>query len=552
MIDISPVHLETVKRILGEHVPDCEVRAFGSRVTWTAKDHSDLDLAVVGAGTLDADTLRLLKEAFEESDLPFRVDVIDWHAISENFRKVVEKKFEVIQKGKRKDGSGGGGFILSKIGLSGEALPEGWRIDRLDTIADFNPDQIGKDYCYSTIEYLDISNVSKGMLGKPDSLDLAKAPSRAKRIIKNHDTILSTVRPGNRAYAFVKQAPPNMIVSTGFSVLRAKNNNSPRFVYYLSTCDSIIDYLASIAEEKTAYPSVNPRDIAECLVPIPPVAEQRAIAHILGTLDDKIDLNRRMNESLEAMARALFKSWFVDFDPVRAKMEGRWRKGESLPGLPAHLYDLFPDRLVDSELGEIPEGWEVGKFGDVAENPRRSVVPQKIKPDMPYIALEHMPKCHIALSDWGIAVGVESNKFEFKKGEILFGKLRPYFHKVGVAPIDGVCSTDIVVVKPNIESWFGFVLGHISSREFVEYTNAGSIGTKMPRTSWTIMEKYEIVIPSEKVVKAFNSMASLLIERINKEIYETHTLDSIRDTLLPKLISGEVRVKEKSEFEGVA
>ena len=99
-------------------------------------------------------------------------------------------------------------------------------------------------------------------------------------------------------------------------------------------------------------------------ITLPPVAEQRAIAHVLGTLDDKIELNRRMNETLEEMARALFKSWFVDFEPVRAKMEGRWRRGESLPGLPADLYDLFPDRLVPSELGEIPEGWEVKALGD--------------------------------------------------------------------------------------------------------------------------------------------------------------------------------------------
>ena len=87
---------------------------------------------------------------------------------------------------------------------------------------------------------------------------------------------------------------------------------------------------------------------------VPPIPEQRRIAHILGTLDDKIDLNRRMNRTLEEMARALFKSWFVDFAPVRAKMDGRWRRGQSLPGLPADLYDLFPDRLTPSELGEIP------------------------------------------------------------------------------------------------------------------------------------------------------------------------------------------------------
>ena len=148
----------------------------------------------------------------------------------------------------------------------------------------------------------------------------------------------------------------------------------------------------------------------------------------------------------------------MDFEPVRAKMEGRWRRGESLPGLPTHLYDLFPNRLVDSELGEIPEGWGVGTLGDVADHIRRNVQPGQIEPQTPYIALEHMPRRCIALSDWGAAEGIESNKFEFRKGEILFGKLRPYFLKVGVAPVDGVCSTDIVVVAPKTPHWFAFVL----------------------------------------------------------------------------------------------
>ena len=121
----------------------------------------------------------------------------------------------------------------------------------------------------------------------------------------------------------------------------------------------------------------------------------------------------------EAMARALFKSWFVDFDPVRAKAEGRH------PDLPQPLADLFPDRFEDSELGKIPAGWGVGTLGDVAEHPRRGVQPDEIDGSTPYIALEHMSKRCIALSDWGAADGVESNKFEFRQGDILFGKLRP-------------------------------------------------------------------------------------------------------------------------------
>ncbi|BBO21250.1 type I restriction enzyme EcoKI specificity protein [Candidatus Desulfobacillus denitrificans] len=263
---------------------------------------------------------------------------------------------------------------------------------------------------------------------------------------------------------------------------------------------------------------------------------QVMIADFLDEIEDKIELNRRTNETLEAMARALFKSWFVDFDPVRAKADGRD------PGLPKPLADLFPDAFEDSELGEIPKGWRIGALGDVAEHPRRGVQPNAIESTRPYIALEHMPRRCIALSEWGTAEGLESNKFEFKKGEILFGKLRPYFHKVGVAPLDGVCSTDIVVVQPRTQEWFGFVLGHVSSDAFVEHTTAGSTGTKMPRTSWSEMARYAAVIPPQNVAKAFTSQIRPVVDHIIASIHVSRTLAALRDTLLPKLISGEIRL----------
>ena len=141
----------------------------------------------------------------------------------------------------------------------------------------------------------------------------------------------------------------------------------------------------------SAQPNVSPTLIHNVTIPLPPLSEQRAIAHVLGALDNKIELNRRMNETLEEMARALFKSWFVDFEPVRAKMEGRWRRAESLPGLPADLYDLFPDRLVDSELGDIPEGWEVRALAELAElNPRE---PMKRGTVAPYLGMAALAGC---------------------------------------------------------------------------------------------------------------------------------------------------------------
>jgi type I restriction enzyme S subunit len=293
---------------------------------------------------------------------------------------------------------------------------------------------------------------------------------------------------------------------------------------------------------QSAQPNFNLRDIGNLPIPALPVPEQQAIAHVLGTLDDKIELNRKMNETLEAMARALFKSWFVDFNPVRAKSEGRET------GLPAHIADLFPDSFEDSELGEIPKGWKVGSIGDVAQNPRRGVQPGRMDPETPYIGLEHMPRRCIALSGWGSAENLESNKSGFRRGEILFGKLRPYFHKVGVAPVDGVCSTDIVVIAPQEPEFFGIVLGHFSSVDFVDYTNAGSTGTKMPRTNWHDMARYQIPLPPVRVAKTYTALINPFVARIIANIHESRILASIRDALLPKLLSGELRVEDLERF----
>ena len=290
----------------------------------------------------------------------------------------------------------------------------------------------------------------------------------------------------------------------------------------------------------STFPNVSAKQIADIPFPDLIVAEQRAIAHILGTLDDKIELNRRMNETLEEMARALFKSWFVDFEPVRAKMDGRWRRGESLPGLPAEHYHLFPDRLVPSELGDIPERWAVKALGEVAAQRRAGAKPEEIEADTPYIGLEHMPRHCITLSEWGSADGLASGKFRFKRRDILFGKLRPYFHKVGVAPVDGVCSTDIVVIHPLNEHWFGFLLGHASSGQFVSYTDATSTGTRMPRTKWADMARYKVALPSSGVTKAYSEFVQPWIRKITSAVHASRAVTTQRDALLPGLVSGKL------------
>lgn len=287
-------------------------------------------------------------------------------------------------------------------------------------------------------------------------------------------------------------------------------------------------------------------------VPVAPLKLQHRIGEILNDFDDKIELNRRMNQTLEAIVRRLFRSWFVDFDPVRAKAALRrehpkWDNPrvsrQALPNLDPAIAELFPDELVDSELGEVPKGWRVGTVGDVADNPKRTTKPHEIERNTPYIALEHIPRRQIGLDDWGNADEVASNKYRFNRGDVLFGKLRPYFHKVGLAPVDGVCSTDVLVIVPTEPSWRGFALGHISSDEMISHSDGASTGTKMPRTNWKDISQFAIAIPIKELAQAFDDQIDAALQRLRDNVHEARSLADTRDKLLPRLLSGELSEK---------
>ena len=299
--------------------------------------------------------------------------------------------------------------------------------------------------------------------------------------------------------------------------------------------------LQLLASGGSAQPILNKGQFSKLKVVVPPLKDQKAITHILGTLDDKIELNQKMNQTLEEIAKAIFKSWFVDFDPVRAKAEGLSTR------LPPEISDLFPDELVDSEIGEIPEGWGIGNLKSVSSNRSKSVKPDQMANFSSYVGLEHLPRGHIFLSNWGNPSEVESNKTVFEQGDILFGKLRPYFEKSVIAPTDGVCSTDIVAIEPNANTQI-FVACLVSQRRFFEFTSQGSTGTRMPRTSWKHMCEFEFAVPSDQLLQQFQSMISPLVERAMIGISESETLSELRDTLLPKLISGELRIPDAEKF----
>jgi len=281
-------------------------------------------------------------------------------------------------------------------------------------------------------------------------------------------------------------------------------------------------------------------------LPLPPLPEQRAIAHILGTLDDKIELNRRMSETLEAMARALFKSWFVDFDPVRAKAEGRD------PCLPKPLADLFPDRLVDSELGDIPQGWEVAPLPEVVDvNPPRSLRKGAMAP---YLDMANMPTSGHSADQ--VVEREFGSGMRFINGDTLVARITPCLENGKTAFVDflvdgqvGWGSTEYIVLrpKPPLPQEYAYCLARSAEfREFAIQSMTGTSGRqRVPAESLT---HFRVAAPPKPIATAFGRAVKPRFARASAAVRESRTLASLRDALLPKLISGEVRVEGVGEL----
>jgi type I restriction enzyme S subunit len=349
-------------------------------------------------------------------------------------------------------------------------------------------------------------------------------------------------------FAFVRNDTPQFVYAPQLCFWRSQNPNKIdcKWLYYWMQSFEFYAQFKGVSGQTDMAEYVSLRDQRAMHINLPDINAQHRIAHILGTLDDKIELNRRMNRTLEQMAAAIFKSWFIDFDPVHAKANGDPTAG----GLPPHIANLFPNTFQDSELGDIPSGWKAGKLSDIANNPRRTVDPSSVTTDTPYIGLQDMPRNCIALDAWGQAEDVSSTKSQFNEGEILFGKLRPYFHKVGIAPVAGVCSTDILILVEKVSEWHSFTLSLVSSKAFIDYTDTHSAGTKMPRINWKDMSKYPITLPSPQIAEAFQNHVSSIHNKIKSNIHESRTLAQLRDTLLPKLLSGELSLPEAESLAG--
>ena len=348
------------------------------------------------------------------------------------------------------------------------------------------------------------------------------------------------VLKGSPGQVCITPDPVNFCIAQDMVALRPNPDLVyPPYLFAVLRSQDVQNEIANL-HVGSLIPHFKKGDFDRLEIPLPPSDLQQVIGDFYLRVSEKIESNQRTCRTLEEMTRALYRSWFVNFDPVWTKLEGRE---------PAHMdaatAALFPGSFDDDGL---PVGWRTGQLSDIAINPRTGIKPEQIHSDTPYIGLEHMPRRSIALLDWGTAADVGSQKSGMSKGDFLFGKLRPYFHKVGISPVDGICSTDIIVVRPKSPEWAGLVLSTISSDDFVEHTNASSSGTRMPRTNWQDMGAYEITLPSSAIASAFESITKSWRDRIVAGVHEAKALATLRDTLLPRLMSGELRVGEAREM----
>ena len=404
-IDITAEQRKTVLALLARHLPNTTAWVYGSRVKWTARPESDLDL-VVFATPEQAGRVSDLREAFEESNLPFRVDLFVWDEVPERFRKQIEAEHVVLVERR-------------EAGVGGE-----WRETTVDDIAassrnalvggPFGSNLVSRDYVSEGVPVIRGQNMgTRWVTGDFVFVTPKKAESLEANLARPGDIVLTQRGTLGQVSVVPSTSFGRYLVSQSqMKVTVNRQIADPLFFYYVLSSSEQQDYVRRNAIQ-TGVPHTNLGILRSTPVPVPPLKEQRTVAHILGTLDDKIELNRRMNQTLEAMARALFKSWFVDFNPVRAKatlkhhhgnhspLEGESHKpsrqatadavGGSvwnverarayLDRMDPSVASLFPDSFVDSELGPIPEGWEVVPLAEMIElNPPRPLPRGEIAP----------------------------------------------------------------------------------------------------------------------------------------------------------------------------
>ena len=549
-VDIRPDHWGIVRSILQKHVPQCAVWAFGSRAKWTAKEYSDLDLAIITGEPMSLDVSASLSDDFSESDLPWKVDVVDWATTSESFRKIIEQDKVVVQKGRSLvKGSGvmGGEWEETTLGDLGRIVTGKTPLTAVE-------ENFGGQTPFVTPSDMDgrrtIGTTARNLTeAGAASVNGAKIPAGSVMVSCIGSDMGKAVIAGRDCVT--NQQINSIVVDDRFS---------SEFVYYnLSTRKDEIRHQAAGG---SAQPILNKGDFSRLEITIPPLAEQKAIAAVLGALDDKIELNRRMNATLEAMARALFQSWFVDFEPVRAKLDGRRPSG-----LDQATAALFPASLQDSSLGLVPLGWEVKTLSDLTSLITKGTTPTQddiaggtdADLQINYVRVNSIDEDGSILPEKlttipkSVHVGVLKRSI-LKADDVLYtiaGTIgRIASAEDWILPANTNQAIAIIRPEPGIPS--GFLILTMRHEVFREELHHNIVHAVQANLSLGMLSKAKIVVPPETILRKLFAPIDDVLRKISANRTESRTLAILRDTLLPKLISGEIRIKDAEQLIGDA
>ena len=546
-IDITPEERQTVLALLQRHLPGTAAWVYGSRAKWTSTPTSDLDL-VVFATPEQRPQVGDLREALEESNLPFRVDLFVWDDVPESFRRSIEADKAPLVGQQAGDGR------TVRVAATGRRDPDGWRIRRFAELLD-GPVRNG---IYKSKEHhgngVKIVNMGE-LFAHPR---LRAVPMRRVRLSESETDRFSLTR-GDLLFArrsLVAEGAGKCSVvldvdePTAFesSIIRARPaaaTSDPLYLYYFFSSPPGLHRLDTIRRQ-VAVAGITGRDLSGLEILAPPLSEQRAIAHVLGTLDDKIELNHQMSATLEAMARALFRSWFVDFDPVRAKMADRDT------GLPKEIADLFPDRLVDSGLGDAPDGWRASTLADVARLNPESWSNHNAPDRVLYVDL--------AKTKWGEIDEIQEHCWAdapsrarrvLRRGDTIVGTVRPGNRSFALIDRDDLTgSTGFAVLRPMDPITREIVWCAATSHDAIDRLAHLADGGAYPAVKPMAVLDTPIVLPDPGIRMMFSSLTAPLLDRLQANQREARILGTLRDGLLPKLVSGELRVRDAERLVG--
>lgn len=515
MIDLPANALETLNRLFAKYVPHCEVRAFGSRVKWTSKDYSDLDLAIVCDEPIERKLFNRLKEEIEEIPINFRVDLLDWHKISSEFQKIIEEQYEIIY-------------------TETSSNSDEWKYYRVDEFAEIvgggTPKTDIDAYWNGSIPWLtpkDLSGYTNRFISHGERYISAEGLKNSSAKLVPAGTVLLTSRA---PVGYVAIAQNEVCTNQGFRSLIPKDGFDSEFIYYVLFHNT--EYLKSHATG-TTFQELSGGALKNLSFQIPSLKTQQKIVKILSSLDDKIALNREMNKTLEAMAQAIFKSWFIDFEP--------FRDGE----------------FVESELGMIPQGWEVKTLLDLSEKISKGTTPTKKDVDqaqdqrkIQFLKVKDIDgNGEIKYSDIErISLSIHENQLKRSivyTDDILFS----IAGTIGRIAVVGECFHNSNVNQAlafirltDKKLLLDLVLLNLKSAAFQDSIQSRIVQGVQANVSLSVLGNMKIIVPSQIELEKFVSIVEPIRFQQNNLSTQTQTLSVLRDTLLPKLLSGEIEV----------